>query len=125
MTTLNRLKKIVENNCSPQPELTISEVNQQLLLAKKATTLGKQFTAILTIVNRYPSGSVPSDIHTELLKYEHILELIRLIKLIRLMKPDNIVETNITYGDLTHRVITYNEDKLKEQYQIVVDNYVS
>lgn len=125
MTTLNRLKKIVENNCSPQPELTISEVNRQLLIAKKATTLGKQFTAILTIVNRYPSGSVPTDINTDLLKYDHILELIRLIKLIRLMKPDNIVETNITYGDLTHRVITYNEDKLKEQYQIVVDNYVS
>lgn len=125
MTTLNRLKKIVENNCSPQPELTISEVKEQLLLAKKATTLGKQFTAILTIVNRYPSGSVPTDINTDLLKYDHILELIRLIKLIRLMKPDNIVETNITYGDLTHRVITYNEDKLKEQYQIVVDNYVS
>ena len=125
MTTLNRLKKIVENNCSPQPELTISEVKEQLLLAKKATTLGKQFTAILTIVNRYPSASVPTDINTDLLQYDHILELIRLIKLIRLMKPDNIVETNITYGDLTHRVITYNEDKLKEQYQIVVDNYVS
>jgi hypothetical protein len=43
MTSLNRLKKIVENNCIPQQELTISEVKEQLLLAKKASTLGKQF----------------------------------------------------------------------------------
>lgn len=118
MTTLNRLKKIVENNSSPQPELTISEVNKQLLLAKKAKTLGKQFSAILTIVNRYPSGSVPTDTRTDLLKYEHILELIRLIKLIRLMKPDNIVETNIALSP----TIVHTEDKLKEQYQIVVEN---
>ena len=106
MTTLNRLKKIVENNCSPQPELTISEVKEQLLLAKKAQTLGKQFLAILTIVNRYPSGSVPTDIHTELLKYDHILELIKLLNRICLNEPGE------------------DEEKLKEQYQIVVDNYV-
>ena len=114
MTTLNRLKKIVENNCSPQPELTISEVKEQLLIAKKATTLGKQFTAILTIVNRYPSGSVPSDIHTELLKYEHILELIKLL---------NRTCLNEIPGESGVNTTT-DEDKLKEQYQIVVDNYV-
>lgn len=106
MTTLNRLKKIVENNCSPKEELTISKVKKQLLIAKKAKTLGKQFTSILTIVNRYPSGSVPSDIHTELLKYEHILELIKLLNRTCLNEPGE------------------DEDKLKEQYQIVVDNYV-
>jgi hypothetical protein len=114
MTTLNKLKKIVENNCSPQQELTISDVNKQLLLAKKAQTLGKQFLAILTIVNRYPSGSVPSDIHTELLKYDHILELIRLLN--RTCLNDIPGESGVnTKAD---------EDKLKEQYQIVVDNYV-
>ena len=114
MTTLNRLKKIVENNCSPQPELTITEINKQLLIAKKAKTLGKQFLAILTIVNRYPSGSVPSDIHTELLKYDHVLELIRLLNRICLneIPGESGVNTNT------------DEDKLKEQYQIVVDNYV-
>jgi hypothetical protein len=115
MTTLNRLKKIVENNCSPKEELTISKVNKQLLLAKKASTLGKQFLAILTIVNRYPSGSVPSDIHTELLKYDHILELIKLLNRICLNEIPGESGVN-TKAD---------EDKLKEQYQIVVDNYVS
>ena len=113
MTTLNRLKKIVENNCSPQPELTISQVKEQLLLAKKAQTLGKQFTAILTIVNRYPSGSVPTDIHTDLLKYEHILELIKLL---------NRICLNEIPGESG---VNTDEDKLKEQYQIVVDKYVS
>ena len=114
MTTLNRLKKIVENNCSPQPELTISEVNKQLLIAKKAKTLGKQFIAILTIVNRYPSGSVPTDIHTDLLKYDHILQLIKLLNRICLNEIPG--ETGVN--------TTTDEDKLKEQYQIVVDNYV-
>lgn len=113
MTTLNRLKKIVENNCSPQPELSISEVKEQLLIAKKATTLGKQFTAILTIVNRYPSGSVPLDIHTDLLKYDHILQLVRLL---------NKICLNEIPGESG---VNTDEDKLKEQYQIVVDKYVS
>ncbi len=114
MTTLNRLKKIVENNCSPQPELTISEVNKQLLIAKKAKTLGKQFLAILTIVNRYPSGSVPTDIHTDLLKYDHILQLIKLLNRICLNEIPG--ETGVN--------TTTDEEKLKEQYQIVVDKYV-
>jgi len=113
MTTLNRLKKIVENNCSPQPELTISEVKEQLLLAKKATTLGKQFTSILTIVNRFPSGSVPSDIHTDLLKYDHILELIKLLNRICLNEIPGESGVNTTT----------DEDKLKEQYQIVINKY--
>jgi hypothetical protein len=43
------------------------QVNDFLEQAKKASTLGKQFTAILNIVNRYPSGSVPSYIYTDLL----------------------------------------------------------
>lgn len=114
MTTLNKLKKIVENNCSPKEELTISKVKEQLLLAKKATTLGKQFTAILTIVNRYPSGSVPTDIHTELLKYDHILQLIKLLNRICLNEIPGESGVNTTT----------DEDKLKEQYQIVVDKYV-
>ena len=114
MTTLNRLKKIVENGLSEQDELTIPQVNDFLQQAKKASTLGKQFTSILNIVNRYPSGSVPTDIHTELLKYDHILELIRLLN--RTCLNDIPGESGVnTKAD---------EDKLKEQYQIVVDNYV-
>ena len=113
MTTLNRLKKIVENNCSEQPELNITQVKEQLLIAKKAKTLGKQFTSILTIVNRYPSGSVPTDIHTELLKYEHILELIKLLNRICLNEIPGESGVNTTT----------DEDKLKEQYQIVIKKY--
>ena len=113
MTSLNRLKKIVENNCIPQQELTISEVKEQLLLAKKASTLGKQFTAILTCVNRYPSGSVPVDIHTDLLKYDHILQLIRLLNKIVLNEIPGESGVN-TKAD---------EEKLKSQYQIVVDQF--
>lgn len=114
MTTLNKLKSIVTNNCSPQPELTISEVNKQLLIAKQAKTLGKQFLAILTIVNRYPSGSVPSDIIKELFKYDHILQLIKLLN--RICLNDIPGESGVN--------TTTDEEKLKEQYQIVVDKYV-
>ena len=113
MTTLNRLKKIVENNCSEQPELNITQVKEQLLIAKKAKTLGKQFTSILTIVNRYPSGSVPTDIHTDLLKYDHILQLIRLLNKIVLNEIPGESGVN-TKAD---------EEKLKSQYQIVVDQF--
>lgn len=113
MTSLNRLKKIVENGLSTQDELTIPQVNDFLEQAKKASTLGKQFLAILTIVNRYPSGSVPSDIYTDLLKYDHILELIRLFNKIVLNEIPG--ESGVNTSE--------DEDKLKSQYQIVVDQY--
>jgi len=113
MTTLNRLKKIVENGLSEQDELTIPQVNDFLQQAKKASTLGKQFTSILNIVNRYPSGSVPADIHTELLKYEHILQLIRILNKIVLNEIPGESGVN-TSSD---------QEKLQKQYQIVVDQF--
>jgi hypothetical protein len=65
-------------------------------------------------VNRFPSGSVTSDIHTDLLKYDHILELIKLLNRICLNEIPGESGVNTTT----------DEDKLKEQYQIVVDKYV-
>lgn len=104
MTSLNKLKSIVDSNSHKQEELTITQVNELFLIASNTNTLAKQFTAILNIVNRYPSGSVPSDIPNNLLKYEDILDLIKLIN-------------KFILNDIT------DEDKLKSQYKIVVDNF--
>ena len=112
MTSLNRLKKIVENGLSNQDELTIPQLKEQLELAKKASTLGKQFTSILNIVNRYPSGPVPTDLNKDLLKYDHILQLIKLINKIVLNEIPG--ETGVN---------TVSDQKLQKQYQIVVDQF--
>jgi hypothetical protein len=113
MTTLNRLKSITENNCSSKQELTISQVKEQLLLAKKASTLGKQFLAILTVVNRYPSGPVPADLHTDLLKYDHILQLIKTINKMSINEIPG--ESGVNTSE--------DEEKLKELYQIAVNTF--
>lgn len=114
MTSLNRLKSITENNLtSKKEELTIDQVKEQLILAKKAQTLGKQYTAILTIVNRYPSGSVPADLHKDLLKYEHILQLIKTI---------NKFCINEIPGESGVNTST-DEEKLKSLYQIAVNTF--
>ena len=113
MTSLNRLKKIVENGLSNQDELTIPQLKEQLELAKKASTLGKQFTSILNIVNRYPSGPVPVDLSTDLLKYDHILQLIRIL---------NKIVLNEIPGETGVNTVT-DQEKLQKQYQIVVDQF--
>ena len=113
MTSLNRLKSITENGLPSKQELTIAQVREQLLLAKKASTLGKQFTAILNIVNRYPSGAIPADIHTDLLEYEHILQLIKTI---------NKMYINEIPGESGVNTLE-DEEKLKSLYQIAVNTF--